>query len=407
MTALASRPRQPGGRARPAEPTVVFADFEPWEGFLQFAAALRRRGVRVERLTAADRTAVRRVNDLLQRPVFACTRPVLHRSSADVLAADVVAHLPASVAAWEAIDDIAAELNATPGLPLRTRSSALEGLLHDKLAMTRHAASHGLAVPRSWPAEAAHPLVPPFVVKPRTGAGGVGVRVITDEAAAARVAASARACPGLLLVQEWAPGELLHVGGVARAGSILQVAAYRAVGSPHAAFGPSTEVLTLDDPGTLDQATRLMDTLGYTGAFCLDYVRSADGRALLVDVNARVFGSWAALQGAGLDIVGAYLYAWGLRTEVPSGSVAPGRRLRVLPPDMALTGSRSLAGMFAAHLRGVAAGTPVLGRRWAFSTVCRLLCAVLVQARRRAGRPALPTGSAPDPRLGTDDRSAA
>jgi hypothetical protein len=368
-------------------PVVIFADREPWESFAQFAAALRRRGIRVERLTARDRPPVRRVNDLLQRSIFPRIRPVLRFTDGGrLLLGDLPAHLPPGIRAWEAVDAVAASVVGSGMLPPRTPEPAVEALLFDKLAMTRHAAGQGIPVPGSWAAEDDHPLRPPFLVKPRLGSGGEGVEVVTSEEDAARIRRRARAHAGVLMVQEWAPGELLHVGGVARGGSVVQAACYRAVGRPSAAFGPSTEVLTLDDPETLEQTATLMRSLGYTGAFCLDLVRDAAGTALLVDVNARIFGSWAVMQAAGMDVVGAYLWAHGLSAAPPSGAVPAGRRLRILPPDMSLRGP-SLASAVRAHLIGIAQGARVLGPRWVVSVGVRLACALLVQAvRRPAGR---------------------
>ncbi|MCU1616860.1 MAG: hypothetical protein JWO98_4400 [Frankiales bacterium] len=385
MTAVAAALVAPPAPAH--RPVVLFVDVEPWEGFLQFAAALRRRGVRVERLTSASRTRVRRFNDLLQRPVFSRVRAALPASDPGAAGAALLAAEPlAGLRAVEAVEQVAAALAGAPGLPRRTADAALEPLLYDKLAMNDHLEASGLPVPRSFLAEAAHPLTPPFIVKPRLGSGGAEVIRVTDDADAAAAARQALAHPGTLMAQELLPGEVVHVGGVAKKGTVLQLGCYRAVGSPHSAFGPSAELLTVADGPTAEHAAALVAALGYTGAFCLDYVRDGDGRALIVDVNARVFGSWAALQAAGLDLVGAWLYAWGLSAESPVGELPAGLRLRTLPPDMALTGHGSLTAALRAQLRGVVQGADVLGPRWVASTVCRLLCAAAVQAVRRPMR---------------------
>jgi hypothetical protein len=366
---------------------VLFVDVEPWEGFLQFAAALRRRGVRVERLTSADRGRVRRFNDLLQRPVFSCVRAALPSSDPGTGGAALLgAEPPAGLRAVEAVEQVAAALAGVPGLPGRTVDRTLEPLLYDKLEMNDHLGARGLAVPRSFRAEAPHPLRPPFIVKPRLGSGGAQVVRVVDDAEAAAMGEQARTHPGTLMAQELLPGEVVHVGGVAREGAVLQLGCYRAVGSPHSLFGPSAELLTVADEATAAHATALVAALGYTGAFCLDYVRGADGRALIVDVNARVFGSWAALQGAGLDLVGAWLHAWGLSPEPPVGFLPAGLRLRTLPPDMSLAGEAPLIAVLRAQLRGVVQGAGVLGPRWVVSTASRLLCAGAVQAVRRPMR---------------------
>jgi hypothetical protein len=365
-------------------PVILFADLEPWESFLQFAAALRRRGVRVERVTSAERTPVRRLNDLLQRPVFHRTWPVLGRESGGwTLAHEVLVRLPSDVRAIEAVDVVAAALTGRAGVPSRTANPEREELLFDKLAMTEFAATHGVPVPAAGPAESDHDLVTPFIVKPRLGFGGRGVELVRDTDAATRIRRVASTLPGQLMAQEWAPGELVHVGGVARAGAVLQAACYRAVGSPHAAFGPSAEVVTLDDPETLASAAALLGSIRYTGAFCMDFVRSVEGRPLLIDVNARIFGSWAALQTAGLDLVGAYLQAWGMGDRTPTGALQPGRHLRVLPPDMSLSGGTSMAAALGAQLYGLFIGISELGARWGVSLAGRLLCATLLQMVRR------------------------
>ncbi|MGY1914636.1 ATP-grasp domain-containing protein [Blastococcus sp. SYSU DS0973] len=387
MSAVTGTPAASPVAPAPGRPTVVFADVEPWEAFLQFAAALRRRGIRVERLTAADRSIVRRINDLLQRPVFRRIHPgVACDADGHVAPDELPVRLLAGARAVEAVDVMAAALASVHALPPRTADPELEPLLTDKLAMTRYARDHGLAAPASWAAEEDHPLSPPFVVKPRLGAGGAGVVVVRDLAQATRIADEARAEPGLLLCQEWAPGELLHVAGVARQGEVLQAGCYRDVGAPRTAFGPPSEILTFDDPETLAETARLMASLRYTGAFCLDYVRAADGRALLVDFNARIFGAWAALQTAGLDLVGAYAFAWELSSVPPAGAAPPGVRLRVLPADMSLAGTDPLGALLVDHLRDVSAHMGLLGTRWALSTSCRLLSATLVQAVRRVVR---------------------
>ncbi len=384
MTAVAAPPASTGSPVSAGRPAVLFADVEPWEAFLQLAAALRRRGVRVHRVTTAERSRVRRVNDALQRLVFTSIRPVLPPGgSSTALEASVVAELPDGLRAVEAVDTVAAALAGAPGVPRRTASASLERLLADKQAMGEHAEAFGIAVPRSWPAEDDHPLRPPFVVKPRLGSGGAGVVVVRDDATAAGLAARARAHPGTLVAQEFAPGELLHVGGVARAGAVLQAACYRAEGAGHSDHGPSAAAVTVDDPDALADAARLIASLGYTGAFCLDLVRAADGRPLIVDVNGRIFGSWLALQRAGLDIVGAYAYAWGLSDRPPAGSVAPGRRLRILSPDMTLSGG--LVAAAAGELSGVLRCARVLGPRWTAAATARLICAVVVQIARRGG----------------------
>jgi hypothetical protein len=374
----------------PFHPTVVFADLEPWECFLQFGAALRRRGVPVTRLTRADRTLPQVFNDLLQWPVFGRTQPVLGADGRPDPAA-VERAVPDSVAAVEAVEDVGSALvgRAVGRLPYEpTSGPPLDELLFDKLAMTGYAERHGLAVPRTWAAEQGTDELP-VVFKPRLGLGGRDVEVVRDPAERDRVVRLAQASPGRYLFQEFAPGELVHVGGVARWGTVVQAAAYRAVGSPHSAMGPSSEIQVVADQQVLDQAAALVAALGYTGAFCLDYVRDAGGRALLVDVNARIFGSWKALQDAGLDVVGAYLYAVGFTWEPPTGSARVGATVRTLPHNTVFDGAR-VGPLLRARMRLVLGAARALGWRWTVAMTLRLVSSAALQSARQVRTRAQP-----------------
>ena len=371
-------------------PVVVFCDTEPWECFLQFGAALRRRGIRVERLTRTERSATQRLNDALQRPVFSRTTAVFD-AEGNSLPATLQAVLPRTVVAVEAVEDVAAALplSAAGVLPaVRTSDERLSPLLFDKFGMTDHARQHGLRVPRTWDAPPGVDALP-LMLKPRLGAGGREIELISDPAGYDRASRRAQARPGHYLWQEVAPGELLHVGGVAREGALVQAACYRSVGSPHSPLGPSSEVIVVDDPETMAQAEGLMASLGYTGAFCLDYVRDGDGRALLIDVNARVFGSWKALQDAGLDMVGAYLHAIGLTTTAPRGRARVGMTIRVLPHNLLFDGTKPVGPVLRARLTSVLAASGDLGARWATAAALRLLAAGLLELGRRRPRPAV------------------
>jgi hypothetical protein len=72
------------------------------------------------------------------------------------------------------------------------------------------------------------------------------------------------------------------------------------------------------DRAAMEATERLLGALGYTGMFCLDFVGAEVGGPLLVDLNPRVFGSWAALQRAGVDLVTAYMYAHDLHPTAPA-----------------------------------------------------------------------------------------
>jgi hypothetical protein len=121
-------------------------------------------------------------------------------------------------------------------------------------------------------------------------------------------------------------------------------------------------------------------------------VRDTDGRGLLIDVNARVFGSWKALQDAGLDMVGAYLYAIGLTATAPRGRARVGMTIRVLPHNLLFDETRPVGPVLRARLTAVLAAAADLGARWTVASALRLLAAGLVELARRRPRRAIADG---------------
>jgi len=254
--------------------------------------------------------------------------------------------------------------------------------------MTSHCAVLGVSVPPTFPAESDHALALPFLTKPRLGCGGCGITRVATQAEAAEMRDLARARPGTLLAQEELQGELLHVGGVAKNGNLLQAAVYGDPHHEHSNFGPVSSIVIVDAPEIISAAAKVIDSLGLTGAFCFDYIRVADGRPMLLDVNARVFGSWLPLQQAGLDLVGSYMFAWGLSDVEPNGRIAAGSRLSVVHPFS----RNELPPLEAAlAIRGALWAGRTLGLRWTISALLTLLTGAALHgwnglARRMASK---------------------
>ncbi len=61
----------------------------------------------------------------------------------------------------------------------------------------------------------------------------------------------------------------------------------------------------LEKPEMLAAVARYLAELRYTGTFCIDFL-VAD-RDYMIDMNPRFFGSWPALQLAGVPLLEAYL----------------------------------------------------------------------------------------------------
>lgn len=356
--------------------TVVFGETIPWGGFEQLAAALRRHGVRVELLACPP---VRRRGALRRAPrrlLFNAVHTVL-RWDGGAAPVDVRAAVPLlgpHVAAVEAADEVAAALQSAGvtdrGPQLRRIGPGQdEGLLYDKLAMTRFAERLGLVVPRTWDRLEDAPDGP-LVVKRRLGAGGQGVRSVASWAEAAAARQELAPDPSEVFAQELFTGPVAHVAGVARAGEALQAAAYRSEAALGDRLGPPAVVTVIDEPALLAAAGTLLAALAFNGTFCLDFVQDEKtGAWALIDVNSRIWGSWTALQRAGLDVVGAYLQVLGVARPEPIAARAR--------PGAVFSGNPSRptgrVGFVAAgrELRDVAR---LLGPRWAlFALVERSL----------------------------------
>ena len=319
------------GRSAPPSPgaTVVFVDTHMWEAFAALAGALRQHGVRVVRVTVPPRGSVARVAARADGLLFERT---LHAVSGSgngwSVDPGIAGRVPGVVVDVHAHDDLVAPLDAA--LPRwRTSARRVSGdadpaVLGDKLAMHRFAAGAGVPVPRAWDRPEAVEF--PVMVKARAGFAGVGVRRADDPDALAAAWRDLTALPGPgVFAEECLVAGGLMTAGVALAGRLLAEVAM--VGRPHPGDprGPSARVRVVDHPEALAHTRRLVAALGYTGFLNLDWVSGTDGRPRLIDVNARVFGAWPALQEAGVDLLGPYLQVIAA-TGAPSWPPMAGRR---------------------------------------------------------------------------------
>ena len=323
-------------------PHVVLVDLDDWRSFATMGAALRRRGVRVSRV-ARRRGGLRgSLRHLLDRVVLG-EWPVLlgageatdpSRVLSEVLSAspdDVHASEEFMAAAFSAPGPTASDLvGRVPNEELRT-------ILYDKLLMTRHAEDLGLSVPLTWsaPPEGRFPVM----VKGRSGAGGLSVRVATDPATLdAAIEELAHGGWDEVFFQEVCPGRLINVGGVARDGEVIVSVSYAATPRADDPLGPPEWLEVVDVPRLCDELGQLVASLRYTGVFCVDYMvddgdHDGSARLAMIDVNSRAFGAWLALQLAGADILGAYLSILGVEGEPAGTTIAAGTAVdcRMLP----------------------------------------------------------------------------
>ena len=352
---------------------VVFADTVGYESFLMFAAALRGHGVRVQRVTVRPPDKRGDLRNRMQQLVFHRVDPVLDPLERD--GGVGVVPLPPEIhdcASLEATEPVARGLLTADQRigPPKTALGAHESLLYDKLAMTRFAEQIGVPIPCTWNEQ---PEVPrsewPLVVKGALGNGGEAVAVVHDDAELAAAWSRLARNGDPVFVQQFVPGPVVSVGGVSRAGDVLAAASYGSRPADRNPLGPPARVRLIDAPAVIASTRSLVGALGYTGMFCLDFVGALSGTPLLVDFNPRIFGSWAALQRAGVDLVAPYLDAHDLadgvgRTRPQRHDASTGARWAATAPYGRYLGKTSEPRPLLHGAREVGDFTRHLGWRW-------------------------------------------
>lgn len=366
-------------RTRGKRPRVLLIDDEFRDSHRELAGALRRHHMQVVRVVPPGSPAPTTLGSLVDRLTFGpsvrLSHPILGASEESVeVRRQLLAPPTVDVHAPEHISShlvTTAEWAAEPALA-KVRPSLPIEMLYDKLAITRLAASVGVGVPETWTNPTSDTF--PVVVKGREGFGGRQVRVARDAAELAEAWQELTAGdPTRAFVQAFHPGGVTSSGGVSREGCIISFSCWRVFPATDDPLGPPVRIAGTQDQPVLTATETLIEALGYTGMFNLNFVRDADGAPLLIDLNCRVFGSWQAVQAAGLDVMEAY-------AAVYAGTPAPPRHtllttgespvVRVGKLDDGSVGS--LLHSSVATSATVWSRHGVLGWRWALATQLRL-----------------------------------
>ena len=373
---------------------VLFVDGDLWEPFGQLAAALRPFGIASDHITAKPRNWRGWVSQRLEQVLFERTANEVQRGLGDGGPARVDPH---RVAAWitaetldvQARDDLGALLLTDPltvATPLcHTTALRQPAAIYDKWAITRLAQMCGVPVPLTWRTHDDPPVNGPVILKSPVGFGGQGTVLVTDEqqwpSAVAKVHELGWGEP---FAQQYVGTRTINVAGVAVRGYLLLAACYEQLPRPDDPFGPAVNIRLTTHEGALDAAARLVEATGFHGMFCIDFVRDESDRALFIDFNPRVFGSWGALQELGYDFVGAYLHTLG---------IGPGPRWRrTYGASQASTlGAPPAAGSLGRWLTTrwatIRQQQPYAGAGWARTTRARTLAlAAQASAQRFTGR---------------------
>lgn len=292
-------------------PAVVFIDTGTmWQPVAVLAAALRRRGFDTHRVTAPPISRNQQIMSLAYRAACTHTETTI-RWAGNTAPVDIsrvrAAWLP-NVVDIQTEDPVSAALldypqwKATPDLH-RVPDSVPEARLYDKLAQVEDATRVGVPVPDTYtdPKQISGEKV---VIKQRIGSGGNGV-VLVPVSEVAKWQERWRSDGGGLIFQEYIEGEELAVSGFAQNGEMKAVGAYVMSKAPGAPLGPPVRIRMLDRPELIDAAGRYMKEMQYTGVFNIQFMVADQN--YMIDVNTRFFGSWTAMQSAGVPILESYL----------------------------------------------------------------------------------------------------
>ena len=386
--------RRPG-----SDPTVVFIESGSWQAFLDLAGALRTAGVGITRVTIRSATRRTRLVSLVESGVFDRTLRLVEGGRASGTAPDlngpeVAAALDLERVDIQAQDDLVPALLRDELVPAyrRLAEGVDPAVVADKAVQAAWASTAGVATPDSWSSPDDVPL--PAIVKAPVGSGGQGVRVVTtpDELELAWIDLTDAA--GRPPFAQRLLRKSVSTGGVALDGRVLVGTAYDGHPAADDPTGPPAVVVAVDDEEVMDLTRRVLAEIGYTGLFCIDWVRDEDGAAYLIDLNARVFGSWVALQALGLDLLGAYLHTLGIAPEPQPTRATLGRAEPTLRYPCPTTSTPSAVRSWRREsLAIVRRRRGWLGDRWALAVWVRTEIGTVsalarVARRRQVTRPA-------------------
>jgi hypothetical protein len=180
----------------------------------------------------------------------------------------------------------------------------------DKLAMRQRALAAGVAVPRFGAVfndddvrTFIDAVPPPWVLKPRTEAAAIGIRRVESADALLAELEALGDRRSRFLVEEYVPGEVLHVDGLVSDGRVVFARAARYATPPFdVAHGGGLFASTSGPPGSagerelLDANVAILDALGApAGAMHTELIRAeSDGRLVFLETAARVGGALIA-----------------------------------------------------------------------------------------------------------------
>ncbi len=175
----------------------------------------------------------------------------------------------------------------------------------DKLAMRTQAAAHGIPVPPFTPVFSYDRLraymervPPPWVLKPRSEAGAMGIRKLYDSEAVWRRLDELGDEQSFFHLEQFIPGEIYHVDSLVYDGRILFAQPHKYARPPMTVAHEGGVFVSRTLPegdearAILDLNARLLAAFGLErGATHAEFIRGADGQYYFLEVAARVGGA--------------------------------------------------------------------------------------------------------------------
>ncbi len=234
---------------------------------------------------------------------------------------------PSLLAAAEIREEVEAK-----GATLPIASAPALATATNKVEVLRLAERVGVPIPRTLivtelppRAELDRTVGRPFVLKASTEVGIPPAQrhfVVTEpesSATAANFASLARHGP--VVVQEFVEG---FGAGVAflysRASGLVAFSGHRRSFEQFSDGGPSVLAQTFLHPGAFESGRQLLDALDWKGIAMVEFRISPEGRAILMEINPRVWGTMPLAIASGVDFPRLLIEQWGRPpNEAPAG----------------------------------------------------------------------------------------
>lgn len=183
-------------------------------------------------------------------------------------------------------------------------------LLNDKAAVSALAQRLGIAVPQCYDEKNA---VLPCVVKPACGEkfglhAAERYRIVRTrqelEAAIAHFSALTQEAP---IVQQYLPGGALGCSVLCSGGKIVCAIAHRRVREYPVSGGPSSCCAVTDSTKLVELVEPIVREMGFSGLAMFEFKLDAQGKARLLEVNPRVWGTYPLTRVSGSNFARCWL----------------------------------------------------------------------------------------------------